>query len=69
MRYMIPLVVQRAKKLESTAVMVWFLVDTGSLFTCLTQKSLEAFYGPGNIVAGDERAVYSMAIQVCFTFV
>ncbi|KAE9546444.1 hypothetical protein FO519_010344, partial [Halicephalobus sp. NKZ332] len=62
-RYMIPLVVQRAEKPNSKAVIVWFFVDTGSPFTSLTEKSLAVFFGTGNIVAGDEHKVYPMAIQ------
>ncbi|KAE9546753.1 hypothetical protein FO519_010035, partial [Halicephalobus sp. NKZ332] len=59
-RYMIPLVVQRAGKPNSNAINVWFLVDTSSPFTCLTVKSLESFFGQGN-VADDE--YYRFAIQ------
>jgi len=58
-RYMIPLVCQRAGKLDSKAVNIWFLVDMGSPFTCLTVKSLEAFFGAGNATHG----LYKFAIQ------
>ncbi|KAI6235368.1 hypothetical protein M3Y95_00044300 [Aphelenchoides besseyi] len=49
-RFMVPLVVRRFGWPESTPVQVWFLCDSGSPFTCLTVKTLEAFYGSGNIV-------------------
>ncbi|KAI6235390.1 hypothetical protein M3Y95_00046800 [Aphelenchoides besseyi] len=49
-RFMVPLVVRLTKKPQSTPVQVWFLCDSGSPFTCLTVKTLEAFYGSGNIV-------------------
>lgn len=50
LRYMIPLVVQRHNKPDSKVINVWFLVDSGSPFTCITVKTLEAFYGAGNVV-------------------
>jgi hypothetical protein len=50
LRYMIPLIVQRHKKPNSKAVNIWFLVDSGSPFTCLTVKTLEAFFDAGNVV-------------------
>ena len=62
-RYMIPLVVQRAGKPNSNAINVWFLVDTGSPFTCITMKSLEAIFGVGNATRGDDD-FYTIAIQV-----
>ncbi|KAI6188132.1 hypothetical protein M3Y98_00321200 [Aphelenchoides besseyi] len=49
-RYMIPLIVQRHNKPHSKIITVWFLVDSGSPFTCVTVKTLEAFYGAGNVV-------------------
>uniref|UniRef100_A0A914DEY0 Uncharacterized protein n=1 Tax=Acrobeloides nanus TaxID=290746 RepID=A0A914DEY0_9BILA len=58
-RYMVPLVCQLAGKPNSQAINVWFLVDTNSPFTCLTMKSLEAFFGQGNATRG----LYSFAIQ------
>lgn len=64
-RYMISLVCQRARKPTSRAINVWFLVDTGSPFTCLTVKSLEAIFGQGNATHN----VYELAIQVCFAFI
>ncbi|PAV73466.1 hypothetical protein WR25_26639 isoform D [Diploscapter pachys] len=61
-RYMVPLICQRAGKTNSKAVFIWFLVDTGSPFTCLSTKSLESLFGEGNIT----HSLYSLAIQVCF---
>ncbi|CAI2292607.1 unnamed protein product [Caenorhabditis sp. 36 PRJEB53466] len=49
LRYMVPLVCQRAGKPNSKAVFIWFLVDTGSPFTCLSVKSLESLFGQGNV--------------------
>lgn len=49
---------------NSRAVNVWFLVDTGSPFTCLSSKSLEALMGMGNVT----HTLYSLSIQVCFLF-
>ncbi|KAE9547163.1 hypothetical protein FO519_009625 [Halicephalobus sp. NKZ332] len=62
MRFMISLVCQRAGKSNSKAVNIWFLVNTGSPFTCLTTKSLEVFFGQGNIAIDDSKN-YPMAIQ------
>lgn len=62
-RFMVPLVCQRANKPNSKAINVWFLLDTGSLFTCLTVKTLEVFFGAGNVTSGK---FYSFALQVCF---
>lgn len=50
LRYMVPLVLQRHKKPDSKSINVWFLVDSGSLFTCITVNTLEALYGAGNVV-------------------
>ncbi|KAI6185449.1 hypothetical protein M3Y98_00024800 [Aphelenchoides besseyi] len=61
-RFMVPLACQRAGKPDSKAINIWFLCDTGSPFTCLTVKSLEAFVGQGNATAGQ---YYLIAIQ-CF---
>ncbi|KAI6215129.1 Lipoyl synthase, mitochondrial [Aphelenchoides besseyi] len=47
-RFMVPLVVRRFGWPESTPVQVWFLCDSGSPFTCLTVKTLEAFYENSN---------------------
>ncbi|KAI6215108.1 RNA helicase [Aphelenchoides besseyi] len=47
-RFMVPLVVRLTKKPQSTPVQVWFLCDSGSPFTCLTVKTLEAFYENSN---------------------
>lgn len=60
-RFMVPLVCQRAEKPDSKAINIWFLCNTGSPFTCFTVKSLEAFFGQGNVATG---RFYSMAIQV-----
>ncbi|PAV73463.1 hypothetical protein WR25_26639 isoform A [Diploscapter pachys] len=61
-RYMVPLVCQRAGKPNSKTINVWFLVGTGSPFTCLSVKSLEALLGSGNATQG----FYDLALQVCF---
>ncbi|KAI1729934.1 hypothetical protein Ddc_02607 [Ditylenchus destructor] len=57
-RYMIPLVCQRAGIPNSRAIQIWFLVDTSSPYTCLTSKSLEAIFGRN--VTND---LYELAIQ------
>ncbi|KAE9547232.1 hypothetical protein FO519_009556, partial [Halicephalobus sp. NKZ332] len=59
-RFMVPLVFQRARKPNSKAINVWCLLDTGSPFTCLTVKTLEVFFGAGNVI---DRQFYSFAIQ------
>lgn len=66
LRFMVPLVFQRAQEPESKAINVWCLLDTGSPFTCLTVKTLEIFVGAGNVINGQ---YYTFAIQVCLTFV
>lgn len=58
-RYMIPLVCQRAGKPKSKAINIWFIIDSGSPFTCLSVKSLEALLGPGSVT----NSFYSLAIQ------
>lgn len=59
-RYMIPLVVRSYNEPDSRSVTVWFLVNTGSPFTCLTVKTLEALFGAGNVVDQDiDRTVCS----------
>ncbi|KAE9554673.1 hypothetical protein FO519_002083 [Halicephalobus sp. NKZ332] len=60
LRFMVPLVCQRAGKPNSKVINIWFLIGTGSPFTCLTVKSLELFFGAGNV---KERNFYSFAIQ------
>lgn len=63
LRFMVPLIFQRAGKPNSKAINVWCLLDTGSPFTCLTVKTLEVFFGAGNVIDGQ---FYPFAIQVCF---
>ncbi|CAP33537.2 Protein CBG15215 [Caenorhabditis briggsae] len=58
-RYMVPLICQRAGKPNSKAVFIWFLVDTGSPFTCLSVKSLESLFGEGNVT----HSRFDVAIQ------
>ncbi|KAI6201264.1 hypothetical protein M3Y96_00823300 [Aphelenchoides besseyi] len=50
LRFMVPLVVQHYGKPDSKVIKVWFLVDSGSPYTCITVKTLEPFLGAGNIV-------------------
>ena len=81
LRYMVPLICQRAGKRNSIknfdyllvphsgkhnskSVFIWFLVGTGSPFTCLSVKSLESLYGEGNVT----HARFDVTIQVCFLF-
>jgi hypothetical protein len=64
---MVPLVVQRAGKPNSRSINVMFLVGTGSPFTCLTVKSLNAIFGTGNATY-DEDEYHLLAIQVCLPF-
>jgi hypothetical protein len=63
MRYMVPLVVQRAGKPSSNAVNVWFLVDSGTSFTCLTTKTLETLFGTGKVV--DAEVVERIRCKSC----
>jgi len=46
-RYMIPLICRRSEKPSARIVNVWFLVDTGSPHTFLTEKAVDAIFGPG----------------------
>uniref|UniRef100_A0A914CJN9 Uncharacterized protein n=1 Tax=Acrobeloides nanus TaxID=290746 RepID=A0A914CJN9_9BILA len=62
LRFMVPLVCQPVGKPDLRVINIWFLIDTGSPFTCLSLKSLEAFFGQGNVV-GDDDKFYPMAIQ------
>jgi len=48
MRLMSCLVCQRAEKPNAPIVNVWFLVDTGSPHTFLSEKTMESLFGPGN---------------------
>lgn len=61
-RFMIPLVCQRAKKSDAQIVNIWFLVDTGSPHTYLSDKSLKAVFGAGN----EHIDQFRVAIQVSF---
>ncbi|CAI5445537.1 unnamed protein product [Caenorhabditis angaria] len=58
-RYMVPLVCQCAGKPNSKAINIWFLCNSGSPFTCLSVKSLEALLGSGNAT----HTLYNIAIQ------
>ncbi|KAF1749078.1 hypothetical protein GCK72_025545 [Caenorhabditis remanei] len=59
-RLMVPLIFQPYQNPDSPAIYVWCLIDTGSPFTCLSVKTLEAFYGAGNVV---DNTYYPFAIQ------
>ncbi|KAI1720985.1 hsp70 protein domain-containing protein [Ditylenchus destructor] len=58
-RYMVPLVCQIAERPSLSTKHIWFLVDTGAPFTCLTEKTLEAFVGAGQVT----NDYYRLAIQ------
>jgi hypothetical protein len=63
---MVPLVCQWAGKPNKPGVNVWFLVDTGSPFTCLTMKSMKAILGANKEIYENDR--FEIAIQVCLYF-
>ncbi|KAI6188124.1 hypothetical protein M3Y98_00320300 [Aphelenchoides besseyi] len=61
LRYMVPLVCQWAEKPNKPSVNIWFLIDTGAPFTCLTMKSLKAILGANKEIP--ENAHFEIAIQ------
>jgi hypothetical protein len=65
-RFMIPLVCQWAGKPNKPSVNVWFLVGTGSPFTCLTMKSMKAILDANKEIYENDR--FEIAIQVCQYF-
>ncbi|CAI2347319.1 unnamed protein product [Caenorhabditis sp. 36 PRJEB53466] len=60
-RFMVPMVCQLAGKPNKPSVNVWFLLDTGSPFTCLTMKSMKAILGANKDIHEDDR--FNIAIQ------
>lgn len=58
-RFMVPLVCQ-ADEEKGPILNVWFMIDTTSPYTFLTEKTINALFGPGK-----RDSVY-ISLQVCF---
>ncbi|EGT40851.1 hypothetical protein CAEBREN_13950 [Caenorhabditis brenneri] len=59
MRLAVPLVFREFHNPESKTLNVWCFLDTTSVYTCLSVKTLEAFFGKGNV----KETLYSFQIQ------
>uniref|UniRef100_A0A1I7UHD6 DUF1758 domain-containing protein n=1 Tax=Caenorhabditis tropicalis TaxID=1561998 RepID=A0A1I7UHD6_9PELO len=58
-RFMVPLVCQLIEKPDSQPINIWFLVDTGAPYTCISLKTVEALIGTRDT---DQR-VFNLHIQ------
>ncbi|CAL2047589.1 unnamed protein product [Caenorhabditis brenneri] len=61
-RLVVPLAIRDLSNPESKTLNVWFLVATGSRFTTLSVKTIEAFMDVGAVKC-DDRQFYKFAIQ------